>query len=55
MFLGLMRDFLALVAGRRVSDNPHLPRLDRVVSSCRLIARAWQARRFTGTIEKELT
>jgi predicted dehydrogenase len=50
MFLAAMRDFLHLVAGRRVSDVEHLPRLDLVADSCRMIARAWAARRFTGQI-----
>ncbi|MFN3972631.1 MAG: Gfo/Idh/MocA family protein [Gemmobacter sp.] len=54
MFMDAMRDFLALASGRAPSDNPHLPRLDRVASTCRLIARAWEARRFTGTIAKDL-
>lgn len=51
MFLGLMADFLALAAGRAPSDNPLLPRLDRVADSAALIARAWQARRFSGTLD----
>lgn len=54
MFLALMRDFLALVAGKAPSDNPHLPRLDRVGDSCALIARAWESRRFVGTIAKDI-
>lgn len=53
MFLDLMRDFLALVAGRPTS-GAHLPRLDRVGGSCRLIAGAWEARRFTGLVAKEI-
>ncbi len=53
MFLDLMRDFLALVAGRPTS-GAHLPRLDRVAPSCRLIAGAWAARRFTGLIERDI-
>jgi hypothetical protein len=48
-----MRDFLHLVAGRAVSDVEHLPRLDLCASSCRAIARAWAARRFTGRIAGE--
>ena len=51
MFLAAMRDFLHLVAGRPVSDVEHLPRLDLAAGSCRAIARAWCARRFTGRIE----
>ena len=51
MFLAAMRDFLHLVAGRPVSDVEHLPRLDLAAGTCRTIARAWGARRFTGQIE----
>ena len=51
MFLGLMADFMALAEGRDTSDNPLLPRLDRVQDSAELIARAWEARRFIGKIE----
>lgn len=54
MFLELMRDFLALVAGRAPSQNPHLPRLDRIDESCALIAKAWESRRFVGTVDKEI-
>lgn len=55
MFLALMRDFLALVAGRAPpSGNPHLPRLDSIGESCALIAHAWESRRFVGTIGKEI-
>ena len=50
MFLGIMRDFMALAEGRTPSDNPLLPRFDRVQESCALIAQAWEARRFHGTI-----
>jgi len=50
MFLALMRDFMALVEGREPSDNPLLPRLDRVAESAALIAQAWEARTFHGTI-----
>ncbi len=53
MFLDLMRDFLALVDGRATTGE-HLPRLDRVEASCRLIAAAWEARRFTGTVTKDI-
>lgn len=55
MFLDLMRDFLALVAGRAPSGNPHLPRLDLCLPSARLVAEAWGARQFIGEIRKELT
>ena len=54
MFLDAMRDFLALVAGEQTSDNRHLPRLDRSLPSCRLIAAAWEARRFTGTTQRDI-
>ncbi|MDQ2094424.1 Gfo/Idh/MocA family protein [Rhodalgimonas zhirmunskyi] len=51
MFLAIMRDFMALTEGRAPSDNPLLPRFDLVQDSCALIAQAWEARRFHGTIE----
>ena len=51
MFLGIMADFIALAEGQEPSDNPLLPRLDRVRESCELIADAWEARRFYGAIE----
>ncbi len=51
MFLGLMGDFMALVEGRAPSDNPLLPRFDRVYDSCALIADAWEGRQFTSQIE----
>lgn len=54
MFLDAMRDFLALVAGTRLSDVDHLPRLDRCLSSARLVAEAWAARVFTGEITKDI-
>ncbi len=54
MFLDAMRDFLALVSGAAVSDVEHLPRLDLCLSSARLVAEAWGARRFIGTITKEI-
>lgn len=50
MFLGLMGDFMALVEGRATSNNPLLPRLDRMRGSCELIARAWEARAFHGEL-----
>ncbi len=55
MFLDAMADFLALVAGRPVSGNPNIPRLDRAFSSARLVAAAWSARRFNGEITKGMT
>ncbi|WP_309663995.1 Gfo/Idh/MocA family oxidoreductase [Tabrizicola sp.] len=54
MFLAAMRDFLALVAGRVVSDIEHLPRLDLCLPSARLVAGAWAARVFNGQIRKEI-
>lgn len=51
MFLGLMRDFVALVEGGETSGNPLMPRLDRVGESAAKVARAWEARRFHGVIE----
>ena len=53
LFTGAMRDFLALVRGE-TPDTSHLPRFDRTLPSCRLIAQAWEARQFTGTTCKEL-
>lgn len=50
MFLAAMADFLHLVAGDAVSDVEHLPRLDRVAASSAGIARAWEARVFTGQV-----
>ncbi|WP_039019928.1 Gfo/Idh/MocA family protein [Halocynthiibacter namhaensis] len=50
MFIGIMRDFLALVQGEQTSSTPHMPRMDRVFDSCDLIARAWQARKFHSSI-----
>lgn len=50
MFLAGMRDFLHLVAGRETDGSPLLPRLDRVAGPCRVIAAAWAARRFMGTV-----
>ena len=54
MFLSAMRDFLALAEGRPTSGVEHLPRFDAVQESCALIAAAWEARRFTGQITKEI-
>lgn len=54
MFVGAMRDWLALVAGHPVSANPHLPRLDRAMPVCDLIAAAWQKRRFTGLVTRDI-
>lgn len=54
MFLSAMRDFLALVQGHAPSKVEHLPRFDLAQPSCALIAKAWEARRFTGTIQKDI-
>ncbi len=54
MFLAAMRDFLAMVDGRAVSDVEYLPRLDLCLSSARLVADAWEARQFIGQITKEI-
>lgn len=50
MFLAIMGDFMALVEGREPSGNALMPRFDRVYDSCALIARAWEARVFHGTM-----
>jgi predicted dehydrogenase len=50
MFLQIMADFVALAKGKSTSDNPLMPRFDRVRDSCDLIARAWEAREFTGQV-----
>ena len=54
MFLEAMTDFLALVQGKAPSSVEHLPRFDLALPSCTLIAKAWEARRFTGTIAKDI-
>ena len=54
MFMDAMRDFLALVSGHQPSGIEHLPRLDLALPSARLAAEAWAARRFIGTIDKEI-
>lgn len=55
MFLDLMRDFMALAEGRAPSDNPLLPRLDRVARSAKLVATAWESRHFQGYLEGGFT
>ncbi len=50
LFLELMRDFMDLAEGREPQENPLLPRLDLVMESSALIARAWEARQFHGEI-----
>lgn len=54
MFLHAMADFLALATGRAPSDNPLLPRFDRVRASCALIAAAHAARAFRGRITQDM-
>ncbi len=54
MFLSAMGDFLALLQGKATSGVEHLPRFDLALPSCALIAKAWQDRRFTGTIAKDI-
>lgn len=53
MFLAAMRDFLALIEGKPVSDVEHLPRFDLALPSARMIVEAYQARRFTGDVTGE--
>ena len=55
MFLAALRDFLHLVREEPVSDVEHLPRLDLAAGNCRAIARAWGARRFTGSVMGDYT
>ena len=50
MFLQIMADFVALAKGHAPSDNPLMPRFDKVRASCDLIASAWEAREFTGKV-----
>lgn len=54
MFLAAMRDFLALAQGKSPLNVNHLPRLDLAMPSCVLIAQAWEARQFVGTIKKDI-
>jgi predicted dehydrogenase len=53
MFLAAMGDFLHLVRGTALADDPLMPRLDRMAGTCRAIAQAWGARRFTGQVGGE--
>ncbi len=53
MFLGIMADFVALAKGETPSDNPLIPRFDRVRACCELIAAAWEARNFKGQVSVE--
>lgn len=50
MFLDIMRDFIALARSDAPSDNPLMPRFDRMRASCDLIASAWEARQFSGQV-----
>jgi predicted dehydrogenase len=54
MFLAAMGDFLALVQGKAPSSVEHLPRFDLALPSCALIAKAWETRRFKGTVAKDI-
>ncbi len=54
MFLAAMGDFLALVQGKATSAVEHLPRFDLVLPSSALIAKAWEARHFTGSVAKDI-
>lgn len=53
MFQGITRDWLALLQGQK-TQNPLLPRLDRVSLSMSMTAAAWEARDFRGHITKEI-
>lgn len=54
MFLGAMGEFLALVSGKALPEDPLRPRLDRMRASNDLIAAAWEARTFTGQIVMDM-
>jgi len=54
MFMNIARDFLALIQGKPLLGTEHFPRLDRVGESCKLIAQAWEKRRFNGETTKEI-
>ena len=51
MFLSIMRDFLALAAGKAPSDVEFLPRMDLARASCEEVAAARAARQFTGHMD----
>jgi predicted dehydrogenase len=53
MFIDAMQDFIALIGGEQ--GGPHCPRLDTVRNNSETIARAWQQRRFTGTMSHRIT
>lgn len=52
MFLATMRDWLALLAGG--AAGPFTPTLAATMETNRLVAAAWAARRFAGTVEKDM-
>lgn len=54
MFVQIMSDFVALAQGDTPSDNPLIPRFDRVRPGCELIAAAWDARSFSGSVNVAL-
>ena len=54
MFMDMMRDFLALVRGLAGSGNPLIPRFDRMRDASLMIARAWEARRFSGVVDMDM-
>lgn len=54
MFLAAMRDFLALAAGAALPNDPLCPRFDRIRATNDLIARAWEARVFTGQVAMDM-
>ncbi|MGR3637292.1 MAG: Gfo/Idh/MocA family protein [Shimia sp.] len=55
MFIDMMRDFVALVRGQKTSENPLMPRFDRMRDSSLLIAQAWEARRFSGVVDMDMS
>ncbi len=54
MFLAAMRDYLALAAGEVLPEDPLRPRFDRMRESSDLIAAAWEARAFQGTVSMDM-
>ncbi|KPA22597.1 Inositol 2-dehydrogenase/D-chiro-inositol 3-dehydrogenase [Shimia sp. SK013] len=55
MFVEIMRDFVALVRGQKTSENPLMPRFDRMRDSSLLIAKAWETRRFNGAVDMDMS
>lgn len=55
MFWELMSDFITLAEQGGKALHPLCPRMDWVKSSCLAISQAWQARRFVGQVEVELS